>query len=225
MEVLLSTIAGYRSEWSRNKRSHSTPGGFGRADTVRRRGRGGRRGCRAAPSVSVNASPPEWPINSNYGKEATITRLRGSILNPRTLYSRASLPLSLPFPAPRTGPGRPREVRGWWWKSLTLVAATARARSALLHEQPPPAIHAVPLSRKARYFTAARCYLLLGFQKSRFIEGRKRNARRCRFSLYLHPCLSDRSHELLVRSRHHLHHSSRIICCTTASWDAEARAR
>ena len=41
-----------------------------------------------APSVSVNASPPEWPINSNYGKEATITRLRGSILNPRALFIR-----------------------------------------------------------------------------------------------------------------------------------------
>ena len=46
----------------------------------------------SAPSVSVNASPPEWPINSNYGKEATITRLRGSILNPRTLYSQALFP-------------------------------------------------------------------------------------------------------------------------------------
>lgn len=73
-----------------------------RAGVARRPGREGKGregGGGGAPSVSVNASPPEWPINSNYGKEATITRLRGSILNPRTLYSpRASL--SLPSPRP-----------------------------------------------------------------------------------------------------------------------------
>lgn len=56
-----------------------------------------------ARCVSVNASPSEWPINSNYGKETTITRLRGSILNPRTLYSRDSaLPGCLHPPTPPT---------------------------------------------------------------------------------------------------------------------------
>lgn len=72
-------------EWEREK-------SVGRSPRARGREKEGDVRARAF-SVSVNASPPEWPINSNYGKEATITRLRGSILNPRAraLYSQARL--------------------------------------------------------------------------------------------------------------------------------------
>lgn len=96
MEVLLSTIAGIGVNEPVNKRSHSTPEGTARPGTTWGAGRGGRDGSEVTRPLSLLMHrPPEWPINSNYGKEATITRLRGSILNPRTLYSRASLSFSL----------------------------------------------------------------------------------------------------------------------------------
>lgn len=135
MEVLLSTIVGIEV---------NEPGIKG----VIRLLKGGRdevrEGKGSSPSVSVNASPPEWPINSNYGKEATITRLQGSILNPRTLYSRASLLFPCPSLPLSSRPARrsPSEE-----KSLTLVVATARTflGAPRTTRMLPPATHAVSL--------------------------------------------------------------------------------
>lgn len=152
MEVLLSTIAGIEV---------NEPGIKGVIRLLKGRRDEVREEKGSSPSVSVNASPPEWPINSNYGKEATITRLRGSILNPRTLYSRASL-LSLSL----SSSSRPTRRSPSGEKSLTLVVDTARTFLGA-----PPTARILPLAIHAllcRRRPAILWRLLLEFRKSAY---------------------------------------------------------
>lgn len=122
-----------------------------------REGKGREGGGGGAPSVSVNASPPEWPINSNYGKEATITRLRGSILNPRTLYS----PGFALAPVPATTllcPLGSDPCRGGVEISYPRRGDRARARARTFHREQPEARYTVfPCRSGPVILTATRC--------------------------------------------------------------------